>query len=233
MNQLLKRLRNRLQLRFAPPVVRAVRADALTFLGCEALSDLYRTVRRYERQRAPGILIEAGCAAGGSAIVIAAAKARERRFCVYDVFDMIPPPSDQDDGGEHARYEVIRSGRAKGLGDKKYYGYEEDLQAKVAANFEHYGLPVRERNVELIKGLFQDTLHVTEPVLLAHLDGDWYDSVMTCLTRIAPHLVPGGVFVIDDYFSWSGCRKAVDEYFADKRDRFDFVQRSRLHIVRK
>ena len=29
---------------------------------------------------------------------------------------------------------------------------------------------------------------------------------MTCLTRIAPLLVPGGRIVLDDYYKWSGCR---------------------------
>ena len=72
-----------------------------------------------------------------------------------------------------------------------------------------------------------------EPAALAHIDADWYQSVMTCLERIEPHLSPGGVLVIDDYDHWSRCRKAVDEYFADKRDRYFFLRRSRLHIVRR
>jgi asparagine synthase (glutamine-hydrolysing) len=55
-------------------------------------------------------------------------------------------------------------------------------------------------------------LHVSEPVALAHIDGDWYRSVMTCLRRIEPNLVPGGTLVIDDYRAWSGCKRAVDEY---------------------
>ena len=85
---------------------------------------------------------------------------------------------------------------------------------------------------DFFQGLFQDTLHPAGPVALAHIDGDWYASVMTCLERIVPVLIPGGTLVIDDYHHWSGCRKAVDEYFADRRDQFAFVERSRLHIVR-
>jgi asparagine synthase (glutamine-hydrolysing) len=68
---------------------------------------------------------------------------------------------------------------------------------------------------------------------LAHIDADWYEPVKTCVERIEPHLSPGGVLVIDDYGHWSGCRKAVDEYFADKRDRYDLVHRARVHIVRR
>ena len=55
---------------------------------------------------------------------------------------------------------------------------------------------------------------------------------MTCLSRIAPLLVPGGRIVLDDYYAWSGCRAAVDEYFAD-RGGFRFEQRARLHVVRE
>ena len=54
---------------------------------------------------------------------------------------------------------------------------------------------------------------------------------MTCLERIAPRLVPGGRIVLDDYYKWSGCRTAVDEYFKD-RDGFRFERRAKLHVVR-
>jgi asparagine synthase (glutamine-hydrolysing) len=54
---------------------------------------------------------------------------------------------------------------------------------------------------------------------------------MTCLTRIAPLLSVGGRLIIDDYDTWSGCRAAVDEYFAG-RTGFRFERRGRLHIVR-
>jgi O-methyltransferase len=233
---MMRRLLNTINRRFpgsVPAIVRAVREDSLTFLEPEALTDLYETVQALELRNLPGMLIEAGCAAGGSAIVMAAAKSQARRLCVYDVFGMIPPPSDKDDSDVHIRYSVIRTGRAEGIGDRKYYGYEADLLAKVEENFKKHGLPAPENNVQLIKGLFQDTLRIDEPVLLAHIDGDWYESVRVCLERIEPALVAGGSFVIDDYYAWSGCRKAVDEFFADKRQNFDFVRKSRLHIVRR
>jgi asparagine synthase (glutamine-hydrolysing) len=54
---------------------------------------------------------------------------------------------------------------------------------------------------------------------------------MTCLERIAPLLVPGGRIVLDDYYMWSGCRRAVDEYF-EGRDEFRLEQRAKLHVVR-
>ena len=217
----------------APPIVRSVRAESLTYLEDAALSDLYAQVRRLEEQGTEGILVEAGCALGGSAIVMAAAKAKTRPFFVYDAFGMIPPPDEHDEADVHERYQVIRSGQSEGLGGNKYYGYEENLLEKVVENFRSHGMPVEANNVYLIKGLFENTLRSIQPVALAHIDGDWYRSVWTALQQIEPRLVPDGVLVIDDYDHWTGCRKAVDEYFRDKRNRYRFIRKSRLHIVRK
>ena len=215
-----------------PQIVRDVLKDSLTFLEREALNDLFQTVRNCEEKKLAGVLIEAGCAAGGSAIVITAAKDPARSFFVYDVFGMIPEPSKKDGADVIQRYEVIKKGEAKGIGDRDYYGYVPDLLAEVEKSFSKHGYPTSKNNVKLVKGLFSDTITGSEPVALAHLDGDWYDSVMVCLERIAPRLVIGGTLVIDDYDAWSGCRKAVDDYFADKGSKFKFVKKSRLHIVR-
>lgn len=215
-----------------PEIIAAVRADALTYLGADALQDLYDAVANLEQHALDGILVEAGCALGGSAIVMATAKSRRRPFHVYDVFGMIPPPSQQDGADVHERYRVIQNGQSCGIDGNKYYGYEENLLEKVTENFHRHGVPVQSSNVHLIKGLFQETLQIDQPVALAHIDGDWYESVMTCLKQIAPRLVRGGVLIIDDYHDWSGCRRAVDEYFADRRAQFTFLQKARLHIVR-
>ena len=92
---------------------------------------------------------------------------------------------------------------------------------------------MKDNNIHLIKGLFEDVLRLNEPVALAHVDGDWYDSVMTCLRRIEPNLASGGVLIIDDYGDFSGCKDAVDEYFEDKTEGYVFEAKSRLHIVKK
>jgi hypothetical protein len=218
-----------------PPAVEETiaraRGEHLTYLKPGNLRDLASVVLDVERSRLPGLLIEAGTARGGSAIVMAAAKAPERPMKVYDVFGMIPPPTEQDGADVHERYEKIAAGEAKGVGGDTYYGYRDDLYDEVAESFARLGVPLAEHNVELVRGLFEDTIVLDEPVAFAHLDGDWYESTMTCLTRIAPLLVPGGRIVLDDYYKWSGCRAAVDEYFAG-RDGFRLEQRAKLHVIR-
>lgn len=202
----------------------------ITYLNKEALEDLKKTVKDLKHNK--GIFIEAGCALGGSAITIAKAKDVERKFYVYDVFETIPEPSERDGKDVHDRYETIKSGKSKGINGDKYYGYEDNLLEKVIDNFNQAGIEPQENNVKFVKGMFQDTLKINEPVAFAHIDCDWYDSVYTCLERIVPNLVDGGVLIIDDYHSWSGAKKAVDDYFKDKKG-FKFIKKNRLHIVKK
>jgi asparagine synthase (glutamine-hydrolysing) len=206
--------------------------ERLTYLEPDALLDLARLVRAIERRKLPGVLIEAGCALGGSAIVIAQAKRPSRPFDVYDVFGLIPEPSDRDGPDVLERYETIAAGHARGIRGDTYYGYREDLRRDVEDAFRRFDLPVSANAVRLVKGRFEDTMHPQEAVALAHLDCDWHDSVLVCLERIAPMMVPGGTFVIDDYDAWSGARTAVDAYLSVHGDEFDVRRGARLHLVK-
>ena len=213
-------------------VVDGVLADKLTYLTPENVAALARLVLETERRALPGLIVEAGTALGGSAIVMAAAKAPGRPMKVYDVFGMIPAPTERDGVDVHQRYEEIAAGRSQGLGGDDVLR----LPRRPARRGHRVVHPARRRpasnHVELVQGLFEDTIDLDEPVALAHLDGDWYESTMTCLERIAPLLVPGGRIVLDDYYVWSGCREAVDEYFAD-RSGYRLEHRSKLHVVRE
>ena len=95
-----------------------------------------------ERAGRPGLIIEAGTARGGSAIVMAAAKAPERPMKVYDVFGMIPPPTEDDGPDVHERYRKITAGEARGRGGDTYYGYRDDLYDEVTESFSRLGVPV-------------------------------------------------------------------------------------------
>lgn len=213
-------------------VIAAVRDRKLTYLGAPDLRLLAEMVAHADRAGHEGIVIEAGTALGGSAVVMAAAKSTQRLMKVYDVFGMIPPPTEEDGQDVHERYEVIRSGGSKGLGGETYYGYREDLLGEVTDTFRSLGLDPAQHRVDLVQGLFEETIDIDGPVAFAHLDGDWYASTMVCLERIAPHLVPGGRLVLDDYYHWSGCRTAVDEYFSGRAG-YRVEHRARVHVVRE
>jgi len=209
----------------------SIDSSGLSYLGKEALYDLGVTMKHLNDETVPGDVIECGCALGGSAIILASTKGR-RHLSLFDVFGLIPPPSDRDDSKVHQRYEIIASGRSEGLRGEPYYGYEQDLLAKVKNNFESLGYPCEQNEVRFIQGLYEDTLHYSAPVALFHIDCDWYDSVATCLNRISPHISPGGRIVIDDYYYYSGCKAAVDEFIEKERHNFFVEHRTRLHLVR-
>jgi SAM-dependent methyltransferase len=203
-------------------VVDQIKARRLTYLSDSRLESIISTVREIVAQGIPGDLLEAGCALGGSTILIARLKEEARKLRVYDVFDTIPAPTNDDPKGARERYEVIRQGKSAGIGGDRYYGYETDLYERVAASLAAFGVDRGKHNVELIKGLIQETLVVDAPVAFAHIDVDWYEPVRVSLERIVPHLAPGGVLIVDDYGDWSGCRRATDEFFSDRMHDFKF-----------
>jgi SAM-dependent methyltransferase len=214
-------------------LIEAVKRRRLTYLELDALCDLAEAMLEIERLELEGAVVEAGCGLGGSAIVLAGGKARNRELLVFDSFGMIPPPTERDAEDAHRRFAEIISGRSRGIGEDTYYGYEEGLYEKVIDSFRALGMNTAVNNVRLVKGLFENELWIRSPVAFAHIDADWYDSVRTCLERIEPYLAPGGRFVLDDYDHWAGARAAVDDYFADRGNEFDFVRRTRLHVVRR
>lgn len=212
-------------------VIRAVRSERLTYLDVPALTDLALAMSATERDGVPGAVIEAGVALGGSAVVLAAAKSRSRALQLYDVFAMIPPPSESDGLDVISRYEVISSGASAGIDGDEYYGYRPNLQQQVETTLERFGFGPGPSHISLIAGRYEVTFHPSYPVAFAHVDCDWYESVKTVLQRVAPVMAAGGRIVIDDYDAWSGCRRAVDEFLADASCHFDVEHRERLHLV--
>ncbi|WP_421656724.1 TylF/MycF/NovP-related O-methyltransferase [Leptothermofonsia sp. ETS-13] len=214
-------------------IAQKVTDSRLSYLGISALYDLAEVARKNERKNIKGAIVETGCALGGSSIVLAYSKAQQRELFVYDIFGMIPPPSNKDGQDVHNRYEVISSGKSSGIDGDQYYGYIENLYEKVINNFASYNFDLTRDRIHLVKGLYEETLKISFSISLAHIDCDWFDSVLLSLQRIEPNLVSGRTLVIDDYYTYSGCRDAVDKYFKDRKDQFIFTQKSRLHIVKK
>lgn len=216
-------------------VARKVRRNHLTYLSCEKIHNIEECLKETKNNSVSGIFIEAGIALGGSAIIIASLMPEKSYFHGYDVFKMIPPPSEEDDEKSKARYEVIKSGNSKGIGENIYYGYIENLYERVVKNFESFGLKVDDKRVSLHKGLFEDTMHFldTDKIAFAHIDCDWYEPVRLCLERIYPALNQGGYIVFDDYYDYGGCKKAVDEFLSKRNDLVIVKNQGNLVLERK
>ena len=75
--------------------------------------------------------------------------------------------------------------------------------------------PEMER-ITICKGLFDATVasFEAEPIAMLRLDGDWYESTLVCLENLWPHVVADGLVIIDDYYTWDGCARAVHDYLS-------------------
>jgi O-methyltransferase len=215
----LSRVRDRVDAVLLDEVARAVVNDKLTYLRPRKLRRIRRALA--ETSRVPGDVLEFGVALGGSGIMLASHMGPSRKFRGFDVFAMIPPPtSEKDDAVSKRRYEAIRAGESKGIKGDEYYGYRTDLLGDVKAAFSRHGTPVDGARISLHQGLFEETWPTAGigPISLVHIDCDWYDPVRFCLAVCADKLSAGGLMIIDDYHDWSGCRTAVDEFVAERRD---------------
>jgi hypothetical protein len=190
-----------------------LRNNALTYCGRPGkLEVVHEAVKRVEAAHVPGIMVEAGVAMGGSAIVIAKTKAAQRELRLYDVFEMLPPPAANDDAKSHEVYQKFLAGNVSAAVDRNYVSHATDLLAFTRENMKRTGVDPGALNVTFVKGLYEDTLKVDEPIAFAHIDCDWYDSVKLCIERLADRMSEGGIMLFDDYNSFQGCRKAVDEW---------------------
>jgi asparagine synthase (glutamine-hydrolysing) len=199
------------------PLAREVRSRNLTYLNPAKLRSLEAVLARVRRNGVEGDYLEFGVALGGSAILIASRCPAGHAFHGYDLFGTIPPPGPEDDERSHRRYEEIRSGRSRGIGDDPYYGYLDDLYERVCRSFVAFGLPVDGAHVTLHKGLFADSLDPADRrrVAFAHIDCDWYEPVRYCLDALRDRLSPGAAVILDDYADYGGCRKAVDAFIGE------------------
>jgi asparagine synthase (glutamine-hydrolysing) len=211
-----------------------IRAEGLTYLTDMRLRTLARELSRLDANAVPGAVLEFGVASGGSAVFLARRAVPARQFIGFDLFGMIPPPGPQDPPEAHARHAEIRAGKSQGLNGQPYYGYVPDLMQQVTAVLDRYGVAVDGKAVRLVPGLFEETVPGALPdrVALAHVDCDWYDPVLHCLTHLAPRLAPGACVVLDDYHDWEGCRRAADDFLA-RSPGFSLTQTRPNAVIRR
>lgn len=157
------------------------------------------------RQRAPaGCIVECGVWRGGMSGALADTLPG-RQHHLFDSFQGLPPAMEID-GPAALAWQA----------DKSNPGYFDNCRAE-----QEWAQRAMEMSAaasfEMHPGWFDDTLPVfspSEPIAVLHLDGDWYASVLTCLTHCYPLVAQGGLIVVDDYHTWDGCARAVHDYLS-------------------
>ena len=141
--------------------------------------------------------VECGVAKGGCLAVMKAFAAGNKIFG-FDSFEGMPDLTSEDE----------EEGR-RWVGCNLSGG-----EAEVYRTFEMCNLDLR--RVHVVKGYFEDTIpryiSTVGPVAILRLDNDWYKSTRFCLEALYDNVMAGGVVLVDDYWTFKGCRKAVEEF---------------------
>jgi len=166
----------------------------------------------------PGSIVECGTWRGGMIAGIADVLGSGRTYYLVDSFEGLPPAKEID-GPAALAWQSDTSG-------PEYFdncrASEEDARMAMAMS--------SATEYQIVKGWFDDTLpklaaRITTPIALLRLDADWYDSTKCVLANLASYVVPGEIIVIDDYYTYDGCTKALNEAAALRNWR---IRQSRL-----
>jgi hypothetical protein len=149
----------------------------------------------------PGAIVECGTWRGGMIAGIADALGADRHYYLFDSYEGMPPTKEID--GEAARaWEKNTSGPYYHNNCRASEDEAKQTMSMSAAT-----------NYTLMKGWFNETLPGANigPIALLRMDADWYDSTKLILDNLARCLVPGGLIIVDDYYVYQGCARAVNE----------------------
>jgi len=152
-----------------------------------------------------GCVVECGTWKGGMLAGLAEVLGPDRKYFGFDSFEGWPPAQEIDGATAIAWQSDSTS--------PTYFDNCSASREDVERALSRSGAS----QVSLIKGWFDQTLTnwtAPEPIALLRLDADWYESTMTCLTHLVPQVAPGGFVLIDDYYAWDGCSKAVHDWFS-------------------
>jgi len=184
-----------------------------------------RLMRDLNQRNIPGAVVECGVWRGGQIMAAAMVDDQERDYWLYDTFEGMQGVSEHDyREGKHATASM--KWRKGGHEGRNWCRADiEDVQDNV-----WQVLP--QHRTHFVKGDVSTTLlssDLPEQIAFLRLDTDFYLSTKIELETLYPRLVSGGYLVIDDYHSWDGARKAVDEYFGPDqefaRQKFVFLKK--------
>jgi len=152
----------------------------------------------------PGAVVECGTWRGGMIGGISSLLGQDKGFYLFDSFEGLPPATEKD--GEKAK-DYQNDADADNFYDNCTASEEDAKKAMKMAGF----------NASINKGWFNKTLpnyKIDGGISILRMDADWYDSTMDILNNLFDQVNPGGVIIIDDYYYWEGCSKAVHDFLS-------------------
>lgn len=158
-----------------------------------------------------GDIVECGVWRGGCSIAMAIAQrfafgSVRKRVHLFDSFQGLPKASIKD-GPKAAAWQADTA-------SPLYFDNCKASVRQLRRALNRHGI---ERDCTIWEGMFDDTLRsFKEPIALLRLDCDWYYSMLTCLNYLMPRVSVGGIVIIDDYYAWEGCARALHDYLSQQ-----------------
>ena len=170
-----------------------------TMISKKRLDHLQNCIENIIENKIEGDFIETGVWRGGSTIFMRALLkvhvVKDKIVWVADSFSGMPKPKDKSDGSDLSKFSILNVSLEQ-----------------VKSNFEKFEL--LDNQVKFLKGWFKDTLPIApiKKLSLIRLDGDLYSSTIDSLNNLYSKLSKGGYVIIDEYYDWPECKKAVDDF---------------------
>ena len=138
-----------------------------------------------------GEIAEVGTALGGSARLIAEYAGERQMLHVFDTFEGLPKPGEQDQQFSEGQYKT---------------------------NFDKVKNYLSGLRVSFHKGIFPESAETTKDARFSfvHLDVDLYKSTYEALDFFYPRMVIGGILISHDYVILPGVTQAFADFFKDK-----------------
>lgn len=184
------------------------------YLSCNS-SRIGKTLAHYElfkiANNLPGAIVECGVFKGASLCRFSMFRdlfgnSFSKKIIGFDVFGKFPS----------TKYKLDIKHRKRFIETSGNEGISKQQMIQVLKNKK------TDSNIELIKGDITKTvpqylkLHPELKISLLNLDTDIYEPSVTILDNFYPRIVKGGILILDDYGTFPGETKAVDDYFKNK-----------------
>lgn len=166
-------------------------------------------IKYIKKNNIKGAFVETGTWTGGASAYSLLSMMRNNYKLTYwgfDSFEGMPDPTIDDDE---------KSINWAGDEPSKLNNADRDscLDYLLATGYD-------KEKINLIKGWFNDSLpeHKSSigSIAILRLDGDFYESTKVPMLELYPQVVRGGIVIIDDYGTFAGCKKAIDEIVPDQ-----------------
>lgn len=178
-----------------------------TMVPPEWYIDNMRLAERVRKAELQGCVLECGVWRGGMIAGLATLLGSDRDYFLFDSFEGLPPAK-QVDGESALRWQA-------NTGAPEHFD-----NCSAPPEFASEAMRIAgATSFSLVKGWFNETVpkfKPPSPIALLRLDGDWYESTMVCLVHLFDEVAPGGIVILDDYYTWDGCSRALHDFLSKR-----------------